>query len=124
MTEEAEREASERKAGIPRCALVTSKTVLRCVEGGACDFYTIRLNRAPEADVMVQIDDPTVQVRSSPKVVRFAVDAAPGEVSHRLSFAYISEKSWTFHSNAGSSDGFLLSMLLCANNHQPQPNFP
>jgi len=49
MTEEAEREASERKAGIPRCALVTSKTVLRCVEGGACDFYTIRLNRAPEA---------------------------------------------------------------------------
>lgn len=77
---EEERIQAEREE--PRKVLL-SKQSLRVVEGGACDFYTVRLSHAPEADVMVQIEDTSGQVRASPKVVRFLFDVTdPKTIGH------------------------------------------
>ncbi|GBG32996.1 Iron-sulfur cluster assembly 1-like, mitochondrial [Hondaea fermentalgiana] len=86
MLKEAQRLQEENemrsKAEEPR-KVILSKTSLRAVEGGACDFYTVRLSHPPEADVMVQIEDASGQVRASPKVVRFSFDATePGMQGH------------------------------------------
>lgn len=49
---------------------------LTVVEGGACDFYSIRLKEKPLSDVMVQINELSKQVRISPKAMRFFADDA------------------------------------------------